>query len=253
MTQRLELRSISAALRERERVFRVQIDSLTLQQGECVTLIGASGSGKTLLLEMIALLVRPEPGGAYLIEEFTSGVEPRMSISVHELWKTGRADLNALRGRFFGFVLQSGGLLPFLTVRESIALSQTLADRRDSGLVRRLTEVLELGTLADQHPARLSVGERQRATIACALAHRPAFVIADEPTSALDPERSQAVLRLLREAADSEGAGVVLSTHDMEIGNTFGDRRFGLSTARSTHGARRELHSTLRELVAGPT
>ena len=112
---------------------------------------------------------------------------------------------------------QTGGLLGFLTVRANAALAQKIAGRRDRERIGRLAERLGLGPVLDERPARLSIGQRQRAAILRALAHRPDFVIADEPTSALDPGTAEEVIDLFFSTALEEGAGVILSTHNVAL------------------------------------
>ena len=94
---------------------------------------------------------------------------------------------------------------------------------------------LGIADIAALRPGALSIGQRQRAAIARALAHRPAFVIADEPTAALDPETADAVLALLLETARAEGAGLILSSHDIPRMERFGIARRALVPGR--HGA----------------
>ena len=204
------LEGVSATLREPGREFRVAVDDgLSLSAGEACAVTGKSGTGKTLFLELLGLLVRPDPGGRYALAHADGQIE-----DLAGLWGGKRAALSDCRARLFGFVLQTGGLFPFLSVRDNIALSQRITGRIDASRIAHLIDLLELGEIADFKPDRLSVGQRQRTAVARALAHRPAFVIADEPTSALDPELSETVIELLFRAARDDGAAVVISTHD---------------------------------------
>lgn len=211
------LEHVSATLREPGREFRISIDDgLSLSAGEAYAVTGKSGTGKTLFLELLGLLVRPDPGGVYRLAHPDGSLE-----DLAMLWDGARAVLSDCRARVFGFVLQTGGLFPFLSVRENVALSQRVTGRTDDARVAELIDLLELGDIGDYKPDRLSVGQRQRTAVARALAHRPAFVIADEPTSALDPELSETVIELLFEASREDGAGVVISTHDSGFIRTF--------------------------------
>ncbi|MDE2792886.1 MAG: ATP-binding cassette domain-containing protein [Paracoccaceae bacterium] len=214
---RIVLESLGATLREPGREFRISVeDGLTLEAGEAYAVTGRSGSGKTLFLELLGLLLCPDPGGQYRLEE--PGCE---SEDLATLWTDARRRLADLRARVFGFVLQTGGLFPFLSVRENVTISQEITGRQDTARVSRLIEQLELDSVSRYKPGQLSIGQQQRAAVARALSHRPAFVIADEPTSALDPELSDSVLRLLMQAARDEGAGVVVSTHDASFAERF--------------------------------
>jgi putative ABC transport system ATP-binding protein len=189
--------------------FRVELPHLAIAPGELVALTGESGSGKSTALELLGLVSRPLPGARYrvLVDE---GAEDVVS-----LWR--RNDLRRLarlRATAIGFVLQTGGLLPYLSVADSLTVNRQLA-----GLVKRdahvdmLIDALEIGRLLSMKPAELSVGQYQRACIACALAHAPRLLLADEPTSALDPRLGGRVMALMLELASRLGIAVVLATH----------------------------------------
>ena len=128
-----------------------------------------------------------------------------------------------------GYVLQTGGLLPFLTARENIELRcrtlGNLALRREAATL--VVNRLGIGHLLDHYPSTLSVGERQRVAVAAALAHGPSVVLADEPTAALDPGHAANVLRLLAELALQLRITVIMVTHNLEQA-----RQAGFSPAR---------------------
>jgi putative ABC transport system ATP-binding protein len=206
----LELGHLATTLSDGDRRFRLAVEGLRLDRGTVWALTGNSGTGKTLFLEMLGLLRAPAPGSRLIWHE--SGQQTDLCA----LWREGPrgADLARFRGAVFGFVPQTGGLVPFLSAQENIGLTQAITGRRDPARIARLVERLGLGAVLRLPPAALSIGQRQRVAIARALAHRPAFVLADEPTSALDPETAETVMTLLLEQAAEEGAGVILSSHD---------------------------------------
>ncbi|MEM7318383.1 MAG: ATP-binding cassette domain-containing protein [Pseudomonadota bacterium] len=208
MAGALRIRDGQISLSEGDRRFVVEIGQLDLQPGEAIAMSGPSGSGKTLALELLGLLRAPGSGTRYQIGE----------TDLTKLWRGGGrgAALARARGRFFGFVPQSGGLIPFLSVRENIALPQRLTDRQDRDWCRDLVDRLNLNGLENLYPPALSIGQRQRVAIARALSHHPPFLIADEPTAALDPENSELVLGLMLETAQMRDCGVILSSHDLE-------------------------------------
>jgi putative ABC transport system ATP-binding protein len=216
----LSLENARIALADGDRAFELRADAAKLDAGEIVALTGASGSGKTLMLELLGLLRAPAEGTTFTFGERDLG----------GLWQAGARspELARARGEVFGFVPQTGGLIPFLTVAENAALPQRITGREDRERLEHVLAHLGLSDVAAMLPAALSIGQRQRTAIARALSHRPSFVIADEPTAALDPESADGVLRLLLETAQEEGAGVILSSHDLDRISRFGLPRWRL-------------------------
>ena len=162
------------------------------------------------------------------------------ALDILELWRRGREDrLAAARLRHLGYVLQVGGLLPFLSAGENILLPcrtlGNLAAQRES--VRELTERLHIERLLRQMPSTLSVGERQRVAIARALAHGPSILLADEPTAALDPQHARLVLGLLAELAGERGTTVIMVTHAPDMAEEAGFRLVRVMTAQDREGA----------------
>lgn len=224
MGYRLVIDGLSARLGDAERTFTIDAGRWTLAAGETVALTGPSGTGKTLLLELLGLMRAP-CSGEYRAEGNNDEVHDFAAV-----WSSPHARRRCAdaRARFFGFVPQSGGLLPFLTVRENIEISQHIAGRHDAKWVRGLMEELGLGALADLRPDALSIGQRQRVAVARALAHRPFCVIADEPTAALDPEAAETVMGLLMEAAHIGAAATLISSHDFATLERFPMQRMSL-------------------------
>lgn len=208
---RLVLRDVTRTLRGPTRIFQLRIPRFEVAQGEAVALAGESGSGKTAMLEILALAANPDPGGVFALDG-----DRRVDIAA--LWRRRRLDeLAATRAARLGFVAQTGGLLPFLTARANAALAQEVAGRPDPRRIARLAERLGVSAMLDERPARLSLGQRQRAAILRALAHRPDFVIADEPTSALDPGAAQEAMALFLSASAEERTGVILASHNVPL------------------------------------
>lgn len=217
---------LSTVLRDADRTFRLEINDFQMQPGTVVALSGPSGSGKTLVLELLGLLRRPD-----LPARFRCVRNGQADADLAGLWQGKGAALAATRGKLFGFVPQSGGLLPFLTVAENISLTQRIAGTVNPAWVETLMERLNIAAVRHLRPGALSIGQRQRTAIARALAHRPAFIFADEPTAALDPDASEAVMRLFLDLAAETGCGVFLSSHDLDLVLRHGIPRLSMRVA----------------------
>lgn len=180
--------------------------SVRVEAGEIVALRGPSGSGKSTLLHCLAGILRPD-----------SGSITYDGRRIHEISERARS---ALRRDAFGFVFQSGMLVPDLPLRENVMLPLLLtgARRREAGpQADAWLERLGLLACADRLPAAVSGGEAQRAALARALIHRPRVVFADEPTGALDSEASLLVVELLTSLVREHAAALVLVTHDAAV------------------------------------
>lgn len=231
MSATLILEDVSVDLADRDRNFTLSIPGFELATGETVGLTGPSGTGKTLLLETLGLLRRP-----HAAKRFEIASQGDM-IDLAGVWGSRHLPPAVVRGTAFGFVPQSGGLLPFLTVAENVALSQKIAGPSDPDWCAVLLERLGIRDIANLYPGALSIGQRQRVAICRALAHRPSFVIADEPTAALDPDAAATAMGLLIDMAVSDGAGVIISSHDLTLLDRFDIRRVTLDLV-SEAGAR---------------
>ncbi|MBL8835438.1 MAG: ATP-binding cassette domain-containing protein [Alphaproteobacteria bacterium] len=191
--------------------FAVRIEKLDLAAGGAYAAAGPSGCGKSTLLDILALALRPDRAERFVLEPAGG----REAIDIAAAWADGSdAILGRIRRRHIGYVLQTGGLLPFVTVADNIALPARLNARSDRARLIALAERLGIVDQLAKYPADLSVGQRQRAAIARALIHRPSIVLADEPTAALDPEAAEIVMTLLVEQTRRDGATLVVATHD---------------------------------------
>jgi putative ABC transport system ATP-binding protein len=193
--------------------FTLEVPSLSIGRGEKIALVGESGSGKSTLLDLLALVLRPTAAGTFAFAP--NGAAP---VEVSKAWSTNASDaLVRLRARHIGYVLQTGGLLPYLSVRDNIALSRRVLGLPEDGTVDELAERLGLARHLSKRPGALSVGERQRVAVARALAHRPAIAVADEPTASVDPMNATRILDLFVELVERLGATMILATHDAGV------------------------------------
>ena len=179
---------------------------LALHRGEITSLVGASGTGKSTLLGLIAGLIRPESGTiAFDGQDLTT------------LDDGGRARLRAAR---IGVVLQSGNLIPFLTAKENVELAAELGDlgrRERAGRADRLLHELGLAGRGDHLPRQMSGGEAQRVSLAVALANEPDLLLADEVTGELDSTSAEQVMEVIDGAWRRRGLTVLFVTHSREL------------------------------------
>jgi putative ABC transport system ATP-binding protein len=192
--------------------YQIALPHLTLRRGEVAAITGASGCGKSTLLEMIGLILRPEH-----LAQFRLGDADGQDVAalLHGNRQAQMADIRAQR---LGFVLQSGGLLPFLTVRQNIALPRRMLGLPGkSGLVDEAICRLSLQPLLGKLPAQLSIGERQRVSFVRAIAHEPDLLLADEPTAALDPLQARRLFELIIDIVQRFQIAALLVTHDWDL------------------------------------
>ncbi len=184
---------------------------LEVDRGKELLLLGASGTGKTTLLHLVAGMRTPNSGFVTLNGTAFSALS------------TAQRDL--ARGRHMGIVFQTTHFVQSLTVSENLSLARTLAGRApDEQRIKSLLTGLGLKHKLDARVNALSVGEQQRVSIARAVVHEPGIILADEPTSALDDSNTDAVLDLLRTQAHDAGAALLIVTHDQRLKDRMADR-----------------------------
>ena len=185
--------------------------SFRLNVGETVAIMGPSGSGKSTLLHILAGIDLPTSG------QVTYHVRNNCA---YELTGISDQDRTMLRRNAFGFVFQSGQLLPELPAIENIALPMMLGGasyQQATDTAMLWLERLGLRQLAQQRPGEMSGGQMQRIAIARALAAQPAVIFADEPTGALDQTTGHEIMSILMRTARQTGAAVVVVTHDSNV------------------------------------
>ena len=195
--------------------------SLTVGEGEAVSVIGPSGSGKSTLLRCATLLETMDGGSLAYGNDFAASMDAG-GKSVY----ADKAALRRIKSRF-GLVFQQFNLFPHYTVLKNVTDAPLTVQKRERGEVRELAlsllEKMGLADKADAYPCQLSGGQQQRVAIARALALRPDILFFDEPTSALDPELTGEVLKVIRDLAE-EKMTMVIVTHEMAFARAVSDR-----------------------------
>ncbi len=190
--------------------FRLSVPRLDIAKGAKLAFVGESGSGKSTLLELLAMILRPTQSSKFDFQAAADG-------ELHDIaaaWESADADfLSDLRSRHIGYVLQSGGLLPYLTVRDNITLSRRLVDRSTEDVAEHWAERLNIAAQLDKQPAKLSIGQRQRVAIARALAHDPSVLIADEPTASVDPLHAERIMEVMVGLVEELGVTLIVASH----------------------------------------
>jgi putative ABC transport system ATP-binding protein len=180
--------------------------SLTIQNGEFLSLAGPSGSGKTTLLNLIGCL-----------DKCTSGDIVIDDIPISEKTKH---ELALFRRMKLGFVFQTFNLIPVLTAFENVSFALSLLGtdgKSTSDKTYRILDEVGLKGMEHRRPAELSGGQQQRVAVARALVKEPEFVLADEPTANLDSETGEGILKLMKDLNKRHNTTFIFSTHDKMV------------------------------------
>src|SRR5664280_2375840 len=177
---------------------------LEVKEGEFISIMGPSGSGKSSLLNMIGALDTADEGS--------------ITVAGIDLMKTKK--LNKFRSKEIGFVFQMHNLIPNLNVLENVEIPMFETKTSSNEMNERALELLKSVNLEDkinQKPTKLSGGERQRVAIARALVNHPSIILADEPTGALDSKTSEIIIKLLLDIHKKENVTLIMVTHEQNV------------------------------------
>lgn len=213
-----DIRNLQKERRAPDRTFVLEVPVFRVSAGEFVAIQGFSGCGKSTLLDLLGLISMPSKADKF--EVGFSGVAARTApgAAMYPVDWANEGVVARIRREKLGYILQTGGLLPYLSVYENARLARALAGLPGRGAANEA--IFELATrlgierLLHAAPARLSGGQRQRAALLRALAHRPSVVLADEPTASVDRPTAVQIVSLLSELAGEAESAVIMVTHD---------------------------------------
>lgn len=191
--------------------------SLNIEQGEFISLMGSSGTGKSTLLNLVASIDRPDSGNIVI-----DGVD---------ITRLSRTKLANWRAANMGYIFQTHNLVPVLTAYENVELPLLLLPMSRSERRKRVEiamNAVDLLDRSDHYPRQLSGGQEQRVGIARAIVTHPKVVVADEPTGDLDPDTSDQILDLLRRLKEQLGVTLLMVTHDADAAEVA-DKQFRLN------------------------
>ncbi len=212
--------------------FRLDISDLKIVRGEKIALIGESGCGKSTLLDMLTFISKPSAMEKF---SFTPGYRNK-AVDIVADWQNKKVNsLAMLRKHHMGYVMQTGGLLPYLTVRDNINLSRVVLGMPEDGTIELLARRLRVYRHFQKLPEMLSIGERQRVAIARALAHKPDIIVADEPTASLDPFAAKAIMSLFIELVEDYGSTLIVASHAWQHLRRLGLHRYSFRINRTAN------------------
>ncbi len=188
---------------EGESTLIVDVPRFQLAQGEQVAVRGASGSGKTTFLNLIAGILQADKG--------------TIVLAGHTMTALSESGRDRVRAKTIGYVFQNFNLLQGYTAIENVMLGMLFGSGVDRARAQQLLERVGLSHRVTYRPSQLSIGQQQRVAVARALANRPKLVLADEPTGNLDQRHAGEALELIREACRENGAALLLVSHDPAV------------------------------------
>lgn len=185
--------------------------NLKVREGEFLSIVGSSGSGKTTMMNIIGILDRPTEGGYLLDGVDVAGAKDR--------------ELSLIRNQKIGFVFQTYNLISRTSALKNVELPMLYAGLNKKERTRRARELLRMVGMEERllhNPDELSGGQKQRVAIARAMANNPSIILADEPTGALDSKTGRRIMDIFHRLNQEQGKTIVLITHSQELADETG-------------------------------
>lgn len=180
--------------------------TVEINKGDFVAIIGASGSGKSTMMNLIGCLDLPSKG--------------KILLKNQDISKLDESDLASFRGKVIGFIFQQYNLIPTMNAFDNVLLPLELQEVDDKTAYEKTKKTLELVGLGDKMynlPSQLSGGEQQRVSIARSLIGDPEIILADEPTGNLDSKTGKEIMDIFERLWKKEGKTVIMVTHDLKL------------------------------------
>lgn len=177
--------------------------SARIEDGDFVSIVGHSGSGKSTFLSMVGGILRPDAG--------------TVLVDGRDLWSYSDTERSRLRNRQFAFVYQFASLIPTLTAQENVLLPTIFGGSASASDAARLLEQVGLKEKVGRYPAELSGGEQQRVAIARAFINDPTIILADEPTGDLDEENEAEIMDFFQQVNKERKVTIIMVTHNTDL------------------------------------
>ena len=200
----IELKGLSKSYTISGKIIKaLQPLDLSIEQGNFVSIVGHSGSGKSTFLSLVGGIARPDTG--------------TVTVDGADIWDYDDSRLSKLRNEKFGFIYQFASLIPTLTATENVLLPTVFGGKKTMDDAVRLLQLVGLGDKAGRYPSELSGGEQQRVAIARAFIHDPEIILADEPTGDLDEETEAEIMTFFEKINREKNVTMIIVTHSSEI------------------------------------
>jgi len=180
--------------------------TVQIKKGDFVAVIGASGSGKSTMMNLVGCLDIPSRGKIFLKNQ--------------DITRLSESDLATLRGETIGFIFQQYNLVPSMSAYDNVQMPLEFLEYDDSTAAGKAREILDIVGLSDKMhhlPAQLSGGEQQRVAIARSLVTDPEIILADEPTGNLDSNTGSEIMKIFERLWKEEGKTIIMVTHDLNL------------------------------------